>query len=88
MTSAYVPHETDDTLPGRSWLAADGVVTVLAERTPGGMYLCLRPCGWKQGIRASIIRGALERSEIKPESVEAIAARSAEAAAADLLDPR
>jgi hypothetical protein len=64
VSARIVPHETDDSLIGRKWQAPDGVATITDERTPGGLYIVIRGDGRRQGIRASILRDALERSEV------------------------
>lgn len=81
----HVYPDAAEPLTGRAWSAPDGVA-VVGERNPeNGMYYVHRGDGRRVQIRPAWIAEALAASEITREPVEAIAARSAEAAA-DLLD--
>lgn len=51
--------DAPESLTGRTWTAADGVVTVGERVERNGMYRCTRADGRVQLIRPSIIQQAL-----------------------------
>ncbi len=64
VTSSFVPYTDAPELVGRKWLSHDGVVEVLSERSPGGMYKVRRADGREHFIRPSILQMALDKDGI------------------------
>jgi hypothetical protein len=61
-TKQQTPHSVDESLIGRSWVAATDTATVLGFTT-AGMCLVQRSSGRIQQISTDIVRAALEKSE-------------------------